>query len=348
MKKNLQPIAVANGDGGTGRVAPMILESVFSPFPFVDVPLTVAERIKTNDACIEDAVRAFLQCGAGFKNSTASDHPDIKRLGMKSANIVMRPMTGAFAMLRLLQGPGRYVKACGTLRYAHGSFYDEVSCTEEMIDGRRTAVITQHLDLQDLQPFAMLAMEIAQQHGLDLLLSSKSTIATSELWFRRMIEEVWKGQGLTWTHKLTDIAIAELPVQTALGGSGKGGFLHVADNANGDTSSDVIDHQHGNFVMGSTVFCLSQDGRRFSYEELPGGTAHRMEFGPLIGDTFLNPTAIMFALTNAFQQVNPDQNLFFEQVRYLTIQYLNETPKQDRDTEEMIKFVAEGSQALLV
>lgn len=358
MKTKLNPIGFANGDGGTGRVAAMARELIFGNFPTVDVPLTVESRLDTRDLCIETAVKVFQQCGAGFKNSTASNDKRIIAAGMKSANIIMRPMSGAFALLRMLQGPGRYENICGALRYAYGGIYDEQSCVVKTINNRRVAVITQHLDLDGLVPFTQLAIEQAKNHGLHLMLSSKKTIAESELLFYTEIKKVLDKAGFVegeaetkdgkiwtgdWHHELTDIAIASLPVELADGLShyAKGNFLHIADNANGDTASDVIDLQHGNRVMGSQVHCVDADGNLFTYEELPGGTADKMATGSLNGNNFLNPVGINFALCASFEKVNPEHKPFFNEVRRLSLDYVLNVPTEQQDTEVMLNQIAE-------
>lgn len=359
----LNPIGFANGDGGTGRGATMARELIFGKFPTVDVPVTVEARLDTNDKCIEDAVKAFIQCGAGFKNSTASNDPRIREKKWKSANIVMRPMLGAYAMLRLLQGPGFYPKPCGTLRYAHGGFYDEQSCVEEMIDGVRTAVITQHLNLDDLPLFAKLAIDTFHAHNLHLILSSKKTIANSELLFYSEVSSTLKAGGLQegvekddagnmWTgdfhHELTDMALAHLPIKSAIGSKcAEGGFLHLADNPTGDSSSDIIDFQHGNNVMSSTVHCADKNRNLFTYEELPGGTADGKTTGPLKGAKFLSPVGIIFGMASAFEKVNPGEKYFFDEVRRLTLDYVLKTPKEERDTEVMLHQIAEKTENLI-
>ena len=341
----------------------MVRERIFNAYPTEDVPLTIDERLRTKDACIEQAVQAFLSCGAGFKNSTSSDDPRIKTAGMKSANIVMRPMIRAFAMLRMLQGPGRYEKPCGTLRYGYGGIYNEVACVPTLIRGRRVAVVTQHFDLDGLIPFADLAAEIAKEHKLQLILSSKSPIAPSEQVYRSTIEDRWLHLGLIagkemdrttgkWSgdfhHQLTDIALANLPIQTAHGSEcSKGGFLHVCDNPNGDISSDIIDLQHGNRVMSSTVYCMSADGKRFTYEELPGGTAPDLEHTDMTGKNFVNPVGIIFALASAFEQVNPEQHAFFAAVRDHSLKYVLRTPPEECSTKHMIDTIMHKTTMLM-
>lgn len=336
----LQPIVFMNGDGGVGVVAPIVLEKIFPGFPTIDVPLTVEDRIRTNDDCINVAVQEVLNVGSGFKNSTASADPKIKNTGKKSANIILRPKLGAYGILRLLEYSIRYQKICGTLRYAHGGFYDEIHCQIKNFGGKEIAIIQQRMDISDLKDFAELAFQISQEKELELILSSKSTIATSEKLFRERVEVVWKELGVDWKHKLTDIALAELPVETALNGSRSGGFLHVADNVTGDNSSDIIDHQNGDFTMGSVVYCKKKNGKKFSYHELPGGTCDDYLKGTLPGRNFLNPAPIIFGLCNAFESVNPDQKSFFDQIKKTTIYYLKTTQFAERETLEMIDFIS--------
>lgn len=360
----LKPIGFANGDGGTGRGATMVRRSIFRDFPMIEVPVTVEARIATNDACIAEAVKVFQRCGTGFKNSTASADPLMARLGWPSANIKMRPMTNSYAMLRVLQGPGRYANPCGVIRLATGGFYDEQSCEIIEIEGKETAIVTNHLDLDKLESFAKLAAKIARTRGWHLVLASKSTIAASEKLFRERIESAWRQLGLVegvawskdgnlwtgdWHHELSDIAIARLPIENGDGVSpfAQGKFLLVADNSLGDTASDVIDLQHGNHVMGSTVFC-SIEGRDFFYEELAGGTADAMATGPLKGSNFLSPVGIIFGMASAIESVNPGQKDFLDAVRRETLDYLEQTPGPDRDTEEMITRVATRTKSFLL
>lgn len=345
--QDLKPIAFANGDGGTGRVAQLVRETIFRSFPTVDVPLDVATRLATNDECIKLAIEAFRKCGTGFKNSTASADPRIKEKGWSSANIIMRPMINSFAMLRLLQASGRYAKPCGVLRLATGGFYEEVNCYE--VENVMTSV--QQLDMKKLKAFGKLGVDLANELLLHLTIATKSTIATSEKKFRTTVEGIWKEHGIVecdlttenWTpgnfhHELTDICLANLPI---INGSGRsmyadGNFLLCIDNPNGDTASDIIDIQHGRHVMGSKVYCLNEDGSYFTYEELAGGTADKMATGPLTGDHFFSPVGIIFAMATAFEQVNPEQKNFFDKVRELTLHYMEDSPV---DTETVLYLI---------
>lgn len=364
QKNKFEQIVFANGDGGTGRVAQMVREKIFGDFPTIDIPLKVEDRIGSDDACIKNAVEAFKNYGAGFKNSTASNDPEILKRNMGSVNIVMRPLLGAFAMLRMLQGPGRYKHPSGVLRYAYGDFYNEETLTIGNLDSRETAIITQHLDLAGMIPFARLAMQVAKENGLHLVIATKKTIAQSEKLFYERVTQVWKENGLVegkaedggniWTgdfhHELTDIALATLPVETAEGRTpfAENRFLLVTGNANGDTGSDIVDLQHGNRVMSSTVYCEKSDGSWFTYEELPGGTADKMKTGELNGKNFLNPVGIIFALASAFERVNPEHKEFFDGVRKATIQYITTVPDNELDTEKMIDRIAQETSELLL
>ena len=341
------PLPFFNGDGGTGKIAPIILEKIFKDFPTINIPLTVDKRINTTDACIYKAAELILKVGTGFKNSTASADPRIKAAGMKSANIIMRPLLGCYAIVRIIFEAIDYDKICGTIRYGHGGFYDEQSCDIHMIDGVETAVIVTHLNLEDLKPYAELALKLSKELGLDLILSSKYTIAESEALFKERVEIVWADdkQIQGWSHKLTDMAIAGLPIKTALGGSKRGNFLHAADNPNGDISGDSIDHQNGGFVMGSDVYCIHK-GKNFTYFELPGGTADGYLDGTLQGRNFLNPNSLIIGLCSAFEVLNPKDKEFFDAVKLAASSYIKEVPKADHHTIEMIDYVAEKTKHL--
>ncbi len=364
---SLKPIGFANGDGGTGRGAALARHSIFLRFPTEDVPVTVEARLETNDLCIDTALAAFRKCGAGFKNSTASNDKRIKKAGKKSANIVMRPKAGAFALLRMLQAASKYGPTSGIIRYAHGGFYDEreFSVVQEKFGGRRIARIVQEMDVDAITPYANLAADVAKESGLHLILASKSTIARSEEFFRLEVERIWAARGLKpgetknretgaiWTgdyhFELTDVALASLPINATSGVSwGHAPVLGCFDNPNGDSGSDLMEFQVDGRIMGSQVWCENEDGSQYTYEELPGGTADGKTTGPLKGAQFLDPTSIIFAMAAAFQKVNPDQKAFFDAVRAETLKYCTTTPREDRDTEALMSYVTEQTQGLLV
>jgi isocitrate dehydrogenase len=357
------PIVFANGDGGAARVALMVRNIIFSKFPTVDTPLDVDTRLDTNDACVQTSVNAFYELKAGVKISTASNDKRITTAGLKSLNIIMRPMLGAYALLRVLQGPGRYPKLCGVVRYGHGDFYDEQSCNIEMIEGRRTAVINTHMDLDHIPFFAKLAAEQAKARGWHLIIGNKKTIAASEKLFHDEVTSVWNNLGLTegkyfdeatgtystgdFHHDLTDAALMRLPINIGIGGYGKGGILMVLGNGNGDSGSDIMDSQHGNYVMGSQVYC-EKNGLEFTFEELATGTADKMATGPLTGDNFFHPISTIFAFASAFEQANPDDKKFFDEVRKISLMLMERTPVEERDTEKFIMTVHEKTKHLVL
>lgn len=363
---SLKSICLANGDGGTGRGATLARETIFRLFPTEDVSVYVTARLDTGDTCIDQALAAFRRCGAGFKNSTASDDPRIKARGMKSANIVLRPRAGAYALLRLLQATSEYPHMSGILRFACGGFYDErdFQVVQTQHGGPRVGRIIQEVNISAMTAYAKLALRLREERALRLILASKSTIARSEEFFRKEVESVWMAAGLTpgvtrdkggniWTndyhHELTDVALASIPMNARSGTPWTHApFLGCFDNPNGDSASDILEFQCGARVMGSQVCCQNPDGSEFSYEELPGGTADGKTHGSLRGNNFLDPTSIIFALCSAYERVNPEQKAFFDAVRRETLAYCNNTPKGDRDTEALMDAVGSATESLLV
>ena len=344
MSKNLlNPWVYIAGDQAVGQAADMAVNTIFKHYPRVDCPMTVEERIRTNDACIQVAVDSLMEYGGGVKISTASGHEEIQKLGWDSANIVMRPMVGAYAILRFLFADGFYKKPCGVLRYPHGGIYDEKSF-RTVIDeetGEIFGIVTQHINLSRLDSFAEIACQVAKQKGLQLILSSKFTICESEKEFKESIEKVLHKNGLVekkdYINKLTDVAIADLP------NSDTGGFLLICNNQDGDTASDVIDFRHGTRSMGSQVFCL-KDGNYFSYEELPGGTAPDKFGTDLKGANFINPMAIIQAITSEIERLNPGEKAYMDSVMESARKYLDQTVPEYRSTSEMIQFIESSVQ----
>jgi hypothetical protein len=329
----------------------MVLDQIFGKFPAIKVPVTVEARLDTNDGCIAQAMDAFVQCGAGFKNSTASNDKRMQEKGWKSANIVMRPLANAHAMVRLLQAKGRYDDLCGVIRLGTGGFYEEISCAVVETSNGPMLRVTEDTDVVKLGRYAELAADVAKARGWHLILASKRTISRSEQFFHDTVAGVFKRRGLvegeerTWTGdwhaELSDMALARLSIVNGDGRSinARGKFLLVADNEVGDTASDIVDLQAGGHAMSSTIYGWRND-KPFSYEELPGGTADGKTTGPLKGDRFLSPVGIILGLASAFESVNPDQGAFFEAVRRETLTYMSNTPAAERDTERMIARIA--------
>jgi len=325
----IKPICFANGDETTGLVAKAVREILFPHIPMEEVDVSVESRLQTKDDCLRLAARAFRRCGSGLKISTASDDERIKELEMGSANIMLRPLSGAFGMLRMTMAEGKYHNPVAVLRYGHGGFYDEQSCEVIEIEGRKTAVITTHMDLDDIQLFAKLACDIAKKYGFPVIISSKWTIAKSEALFMNEFKYWLDYYRREYKTELTDIAIARIAKDNI------GGWIRVFDNPNGDTAADVADFVHGNNVMCSTVYC--RDG--YTYEELPGGTAPDKLGTDLMGENFFNPLITIFGFANAIEAVNPEMADFCSKVRKASLLYLDEVSAAKRSTYEMLHYV---------
>ena len=326
----LKPIVFINGDETTRIVASKVREGIFKDFPTVDIDLGAKSRLETKDAVIQQAADALKDIGAGVKISTASNDAGIKAAGMKSANIELRPAAGAYVTLRMTQAAGTYKKPVAILRYLKGGFYDE--CAYD-VDENGVGTLTQRVDFSSVEDVANLAIKISKEKNMTLAASSKWTIAPSEKAFMDRIKKVWDGAGVQYNQELTDIAIANLPHRL------EGGWLHVFDNPNGDTASDVADIQHGGHVMGSALYCKDGDNE-FVYEELPGGTAPDKVDTDLKGPDFFNPLSTIFAFAAMFEEKNPAQKPWLDSVRQATLDYLNETPAEQKGTDDMIAYIA--------
>jgi len=342
MTRSLRPFAFCNGDDSTRRGATMVRDIVFGDFPSIDVDTGVEARLETNDDCIRAANDAIRTCGSGVKISTASNDQRIKDKGWKSANILLRPLCGALGMFRMTMAPGGYKNPVAVFRYGSGDFYSEKSCEIRNINGLETAVITQEMVIDDLVRFAELAADKAGKYGMKMVLSSKWTISQGEkliidrirpVWLQRgLIEGETRGKGDFWL-EITDFAAARIPLNV---GGDEGGWMIVTGNANGDTMADIADFQHGNNAMGSEVIC--RDG--FSYHELPGGTAPGRKDSDFKGDKFFSPVGTLVAFSGAISDLNPQSKPYCDAVMAATVDYLNNTPQDQRCTQSMLEFIA--------
>ena len=349
-----KPIAYIVGDDTVARVGELLRDHLNFPCTLID--LSVENRAHTQDACIQEAVTAIRSCGAGFKESTASDRS--KDYGQASANIVLRPATGAYAMERILTLPNKYANVCGVMRYGHGGIYDVLNNDPffpehnivrgvypqgHPLEGEGYIIEPVITNLSGLDLIAVKAAEVARLYGLKLFVSSKWTICESEKEFMTRISRKWTEMGIeflddknvsehtpaaTFERKLTDIMEAEM----TLAYMGEGGFLAVMPNAPGDSGSDIVDLQDGSRSMSSKVHCRGN----FSYEELPGGTAPDKMQTDLTGADFFNPYGMISGIAETVTTVNPTLQDWATAVRRSAAAYLAETPKGDRSTESMI------------
>ncbi len=354
--KDLKPVVFMNGDESARDCATMVREIVFADFPFIDADVGVEARLASDDKCIEEAAEKVIQYQGGIKISTASNHADIKAKGWKSANIRLRPLVGCVGMFRITFGDGRYVKPVGVARFGSGDFYAEKSCEIRKIAGadgveRDTAVIEQHICVEDMYPFAEICAKRHKALGLQLIYSSKWTISRGEQLLPEVCKEVWAKAGLVQGAKrgegdfygeITDIAAALIPGNITTGDgtaaiSGfNGGWLGVTGNANGDTFGDILDFQHGGKGMGSEVACRGG----FSYQESPGGTAPGRYGSNYRGNKFFIPMDTLNSFTSAIVDANPQVKTYCDAVMAAAWKYMEETPKEDRDTREMLELVA--------
>jgi hypothetical protein len=274
---NVKPIAYVVGDDTVAFVGKALREHLGFPCTLID--MSVENRVSTKDGCIKEAVVAIKNCGAGFKESTASDRS--KQYNQASANIVLRPATGAYAMERILTLPNKYQNVCGVMRYGHGGIYDVLDGDlffpqhnvvrgiypeGHQLQGEEYIIEPVITNLSGLELIAVKAVEVAHQHGLRLFVSSKWTICQSEKLFLEMISRKWTEMGVqflddknvqehqaavNFRRKLTDIMEAEM----TLAHMSEGGFLAVMPNAPGDSGSDIVDLQDGSRSMSSKVHC---------------------------------------------------------------------------------------------
>lgn len=356
MSDALKPVVFMNGDESARDCATMVKEIIFADFPFIEKDVGVEARIASDDKCIEAAAKAVIEYEGGIKISTASNHPDIKAKGWKSANIRLRPLAGCVGMFRITFGDGKYNNPVGVARFGSGDFYAEQSCDIQKIAGvdgveRDTAVIVQHLCVEDIYPFAEICVKRHKALGLQLIYSSKWTISKGEQLLPEICKEVWKKAGLTEGEKrgegdfygeITDMAAAFIPGNITTGDgtapiSGfNGGWLGVTGNANGDTFGDILDFQHGGKGMGSEVACRGG----FSYQESPGGTAPGRYGSDYKGDKFFIPMDTLNSFTSAITDANPQAKTYCDAVMAKGWEYIENTPKEERATREMLEWIA--------
>ena len=342
MEENmgLQPFVFACGDESPAVISQIVVDDIFGQCPRVDVPLNVPHRVETNDACIAEFAKQLSMFGAGAKMSTATDHPDIKRLGLSSANIKLRKMAGVVGMIRMTHHPLNYDKPVIVLRYASGDYYNETGVELVEENGVEFMDVTTRTNLSDLTPFAEMGIKLAREHGFRLRASSKYTVSESERIFMDHITDVFHEHGLVeWTKDapgdyrkiLTDLGLARIANEM------DGGWCWLLGNANGDTGSDIAEIRDGSRSMGSTLFC--RDGA--FYEELPGGTAPDFlgcENWVKPDGTPFNPTGIILSIAAAVERANPDHAQWIDSIRAATATYITKTAPSDIRALEMIKY----------
>jgi isocitrate dehydrogenase len=330
MLLNLNPIVFVNGDQTAGVVAEKVREQIYGDVPVLELPCAIENRLNTKDGCVDGIVSNLKQLGSGVKISTATDDDRIEEAGLGSANIKMRKKMDVVGIFRHIEEPDGFTFPCAVFRYGSGGFYSEQSCEIVMVNGRRTAEIVTHLDLENTELFANLAMQLALSHDLYLHLSSKWTISASERLFVDEICAVFDAVGVRYEKDLTDVAMAKLATERT------GGFLWLFDNPNGDYASDMVDWIDGTRSMTSTVYCA--DGT--IYEEMPGGTAPDKYGTDLIGKNFFNPLGIIGCFNRAIVHVNPSFASRAAFIAKLAATYLISVDSKQFSTYGMIDWIA--------
>jgi isocitrate dehydrogenase len=357
MNSTYKPVVFMNGDDSTRRGALMVKDILYSDFNFIDADTGVNARISSDDQCIAEAARLLAEHGAGIKISTASNDPRIVAKGWKSANIILRPLAGVVGMYRMTHGNGAYKKPVSVMRFGSGDFYAEQSCEPTVLDGHDTRIITQHLNVADLHPFAVAAAKRAKQFNMQMVISSKWTISEGETYLPNICEEEfskaglqageWRGQG-DYYREIADMCAAYIPVNVTPAADcamsyDNGGWMVVCGNANGDTFADIADLQHGNNKMGSE--CICRNGS--SYYELPGGTAPGRKDSDFKGNKFFSPMATLIAFAGAITTANPEAKSYCDAIFAKAEEYMDNTEQENRCTQTMLDWIAKETKANL-
>lgn len=331
-----KPFVFAKGDETTALIGELVVETFFDDIPRIDIPLSVEQRIETEDGCIRDFANAFQEHGAAVKMSTASKDPRILDASLGSANIALRNMLGVLGMWRMVYHPRNYNGPVAVFRYASGGFYDEVSYSTRIIEGIEYGFSTTRCNLSNIPLFVEVAVRLAKQHGLKIYVVSKQTIAQSEKVFNDRVVDALKTHGVIVGPEdqlLTDAATAERAVNH------DGNALFIMDNVAGDTGSDVVDAVDGSRTMSSTLYCAGG----LNYQELPGGTACDKFGTDLKGENFFDPTGIIMAIGSAVTTANPGLENRVRDLVTSGLLYVRETDAPDRSTYEMIESIAKAA-----
>ena len=326
----LNPYVFARGDETTALVGQLIVERIFGNVPRIDIPLSVEQRLATNDSCIGKFAAALRKYGAAAKMSTASADPRILEAGFGSANILLRNEMDVLGIWRMVQHPRNYETPVGVFRYGSGGFYNETDYQIVEEDGEIFGYSTTQMNLSNIEPFARIAANLASEHKLKIMVCSKHTIAPSEAEFNKRVLEALEKSCVQGVSVLTDVAVATQATNL------KGGVLYIMDNPNGDTGSDVIDWADGSRTMGSTLYCKGY----IKYEELPGGTAPDLLKTDLEGQTFFNPMGTILAIGSAIVTANPDLKDKVDLVTLEGAKYVQHTAGPNCDTRAMIDLIA--------
>ncbi len=351
-------VVFMNGDDSTRRGAVMVKDIVFPEFSYIESDTGVEARLESNDQCLEKSAELLAKHRAGIKISTASNDARIKAKGWKSANIVLRPLAGVVGMYRQTSAPGGYKAPVAVMRCGTGDFYSEQSCKPIRVEGRDAREIVQHFIVEDLIPYAHAAAERAKKNGLQMVLSSKWTISEGETYLPDVCERIFAELGLRagegrgegdHYREIADMCGAYIPTNVAPAGQDcpmsydNGGWMIVCGNANGDTFADIADLQHGGNSMGSE--CICRDG--FSYFELPGGTAPGRADSDFKGAKFFSPMGTLVAFAGAITSVNPGAKPYTAAAMSAAVEYMGNTPEEQRCTQTMLEYVRKTAVASL-
>jgi hypothetical protein len=311
---NVNPIVGAPGDDFPEYLIRLIHEKFFKGFPIRWVDLSVDAVLSNRNKAISEFVDGLEEMHYGFKGSTSSQ----KTGG--SINPAIRKLTGGVCAFRMSLTSEQKL---AVLRYFFGGIYSQTNprvrhsfdtlgfimawlaqplatmnqiITQKFADlqwSQVTLYTTQSMRLDTLPVFAKIAELIARQYELEIATESKDTVAIEDEYFKAAVCGYFEEHGIEYTHKLTDLLVAEVPNDKET--------LYVVQNYPGDIISDVACFVEETFDFFSTVYC--QNGN--IYEEMSLGSDTKQFAIHLKGEETRHDSLLyFFMLANSYKLAN--------------------------------------------
>lgn len=291
-----------------------IHKKFFKGFPIRWVDLSVKAVLKNRNKAISEFVDGLEELHYGFKGSTSSQKTKI------SINPMIRLKTGGICAFRMSltskqklailryffggiysQKNPRIIHSFDTWSFVKAFFSNPIQVMNQIITkefgelewSTVTLYTTQSMRLDTLPLFAKIAAQIAKEQGLEIFTEAKETVAIEDAFYEEAVCGYFKQHGIEYTHKLTDLLVAEVPNDEET--------LYVAQNYPGDIISDVAAFVEKAFDFFSTVYCLNGN----VYEEMSLGSDTKQFNQFLKGEATKHDSLLyFFMIANTYKLAN--------------------------------------------
>ncbi len=326
--KVANPVVELDGDEMTRIIWKFIKDKLILPYVEVDIKyydLGIEHRDETNDQVTIDAANAIKQYGVGIKCATITPDEDrVKEFNLKqmwkSPNGTIRNILDGtvFREPIVMQNVPRLVTNwTAPIIIGRHAFGDQYRATDFVVPG--PGKLTMKFEGEDgtvldfnvydfkaagvamgmynvdesIRGFARACMNVAQEKGWPLYLSTKNTILKKyDGRFKDIFQEVYEVEyagKVAYEHRLIDDMVA-----SAL--KWNGNFVWACKNYDGDVQSDTVAQGFGSLGLMTSVL-VTPDGQTMEAEAAHGTvTRHYREYQKG-NKTSTNPIASIYAWT---------------------------------------------------